>query len=112
MKIALKLVFFNLFILMSTHLAGRRTGRALWPPVWQCWTRCSRPEPPVRLHLTWPLNEPSCRGQMQHDSQIIGTAAHIQTFCFHCLWCEFQSERSHFDVTDKFIKQKSLGMFQ
>lgn len=38
-------------------------GRALWPPVWLCWTQCWRPERPGRLHLTWPLHAPSCRGQ-------------------------------------------------
>lgn len=64
---------FEVFLLddESTDLAGRRWGRALWPPVWRCWTHCWRPERPVQLPLPWPSSGASCAGQMQHNSNIV-----------------------------------------
>lgn len=62
---------------MSTNLAGRRKGRALWPPVWQCWTLCWRPGQPAQLHLPWPWHGLSCSGKMQHKSLSLLLSSHF-----------------------------------
>lgn len=76
-KLILLIFFLKCGVEMSTNLAGRRKGRALWPPVWQCWTLCWRPGQPAQLHLPWPWHGLSCSGKMQHKSLSLLSSSHF-----------------------------------